>query len=172
MQEKIKILEQQLQEAHAKKERAIAMAQLTKVGHIYVISNIGSFGEEVYKLGMTRRLDPLDRVKELGDASVPFQFDVHAVIYSENAPQLEYELHQKFKDRRLNRINVKKEFFRVTLDEIETFVNQHTGAEIQFTKLAEARDYRETLTLIENLKSTQESESIVKTSPFPLSLVL
>ena len=116
LMEQIRELEQKLQEAHEKKERALAQAQLTKVGHIYVISNVGSFGEDVYKIGMTRRLDPMDRVKELGDASVPFQFDVHAVIYSDNAPQLEYELHKKFAERRLNRINQKKEFFKVSLE--------------------------------------------------------
>lgn len=147
--EKVKILEERLQSAHDRKERAIALAQLTKVGHIYIISNLGSFGEDIYKIGMTRRLDPLDRVKELGDASVPFQFDVHAIIYSENAPQLENALHKYFHERRLNRINHKKEFFRVTLTEIEQFVLQQTNAEIQFTKVAEAREYRETMTMLE-----------------------
>ena len=170
LHDKIKILEGQLQEAHQKKERAIAMAQLTKVGHIYVISNIGSFGEDVYKLGMTRRLDPLDRVRELGDASVPFLFDVHAVIYSEDAPQLEYELHKKFGDRRLNRINTKKEFFKVSLDEIEAFVREHIGATIEFTKAAEARDYRETLTLLEQLK-LQEAIQEKKIEKFPKGLL-
>lgn len=165
----IKELEQKLQEAHDRKERAIAMAQLTKVGHIYVISNIGSFGENVYKIGMTRRLDPLDRVKELGDASVPFEFDIHAIIYSENAPQLEYELHQQFTNHRLNRINNKKEFFKVTLVEIEAFVNKHTNAEIQFTKLAEAREYRETLLMIEKLAQATETPKIE--SVYPVSLV-
>jgi hypothetical protein len=105
---------------------------------------------------MTRRLDPHDRVKDLGDASVPFQFDIHAIIYSDNAPQLEYELHQKFKYRRLNRINHRKEFFRVTLDEIEAFVKEHANAEIEFTKLAEAREFRETLTLLEQLNKLVE----------------
>lgn len=169
LQEKVRLLERQLQEAHERKERAIAMAQLTKVGHIYVISNIGSFGENVYKMGMTRRLDPLDRVRELGDASVPFHFDVHAVIYSENAPQLETELHRQFSDRRLNRVNHKKEFFRVTLDEIEQFVHQHTGAEIMFTKIAEARDYRETMTLLEQLKLPEETKQAE--SKFPSNLL-
>ncbi len=149
LQQQIKDLEEKLQAAHERKERAIAQAQLTKVGHIYVISNMGSFGEDVYKIGMTRRLDPLDRVRELGDASVPFQFDIHAIIYSENAPQLEYELHKKFADRRLNKVNQRKEFFKVSLEEIESFVKQHTNAEIEFTKLAEAREYRETLSILE-----------------------
>lgn len=166
---KIKILEENLQEAIDKKQRAISMAQMTKAGHIYVISNIGSFGEDVYKIGMTRRLDPLDRVKELGDASVPFYFDVHAVIYSENAPQLEYELHRKFSDRRLNKINNRKEFFKISLDEIEVFVNQHHDAEIQFTKLSEAKEYRETLKLLEQINNVLQKQE--ETKLFPKDIV-
>lgn len=161
-------LEIMLTEAHQKKERALSMAQQTKVGHIYVISNIGSFGEDIYKIGMTRRLEPMDRIRELGDASVPFYFDVHAIIYSENAPQLEYDLHKEFATRRLNRINGRKEFFRVTLDEIEEFVIRHAGAEIEFTRSAEAKEYRETLALIESLKRSEEEIEV--TDIFPSSL--
>jgi hypothetical protein len=160
LMESVKLLEQRLQEAQDRKERATSMAQLTKAGHIYIISNIGSFGEDIYKIGMTRRLDPSDRIRELSDASVPFYFDVHATIYSENAPQLEYDLHQKFKERRLNRVNTRKEFFRINLEEIEVFVKEHTQAEIVFTKLAEAREYRETLALHETLlRAAQKSEA-------------
>jgi len=169
LQEQIKELEQKLQAAHEKKERAIAQAQLTKVGHIYVISNLGSFGEDVYKIGMTRRLDPLDRVRELGDASVPFQFDIHAIIYSENAPQLEYELHKRFAERRLNRVNHRKEFFKVSLEEIEAFVKEHANAEIEFTKLAEAREYRETLSMLEQVNKIVSE--IEEASHFPKSLI-
>ena len=115
----IQKLEQEIQEAHERKERALSMAQQTKRGHIYIISNIGSFGEQVYKIGMTRRLEPEDRIKELGDASVPFQFDIHAMIFSEDAPNLENELHKAFSNRKVNMLNYKKEFFKVTLDEIE-----------------------------------------------------
>ncbi len=104
----IELLQQQLTQAQQVKQRAISQAQLTRSGHVYVISNIGSFGEDVYKIGMTRRLEPLDRVKELGDASVPFQFDVHAVIYCDDAPKLENTLHRLFHHRRLNRINERK----------------------------------------------------------------
>jgi hypothetical protein len=154
LNQRIAELEHNLQEAHERKERAISQAQMTKVGHIYVISNIGSFGEGVYKIGMTRRLDPHDRIRELGDASVPFQFDVHAIIYSENAPQLENELHKKFGERRMNRINNRKEFFKISLEEVEEFVNQHANASIEITKLAEAKEYRETLNLIENTRGT------------------
>jgi hypothetical protein len=153
LKEQILSLEQKLKDAQEKKQRAISLAQQTKVGHIYIISNIGSFGDEVYKIGLTRRLDPLDRIRELGDASVPFHFDVHAVIYSEDAPQLEYEIHQKFNDKRLNRINGRREFFKVTLSEVEDFVKQHTNAEIEFIKLAEAKEYRQTLTLLKQINS-------------------
>jgi hypothetical protein len=161
-------LERKLLEAQERKERAISMAQMTKVGHIYVISNIGSFGEDVVKIGMTRRLDPLDRVRELGDASVPFRFDIHAIIYSENAPQLENELHKKFNDRRLNRINNRKEFFKASLEEIEVFVKEHAGAEIEFTKVAEAREYRETL-IVNKTHLINENTTI---KVFPKTLIL
>ena len=129
-----------LEEARAQ-ERSIAQAQLTRRGHVYVISNIGSFGEDVYKIGMTRRLEPLERVRELSNASVPFNFDVHAVIYAEDAPALEAALHRQFADRRLNRVNARKEFFRVSLGEIQQFVHRHHG-QIDFTLAAEAHDFR------------------------------
>ena len=99
--EKIKILEENLQKAHELKERAISRAQLTKSGHVYIISNIGSFGDSVYKIGMTRRLEPIDRIDELGDASVPFDFDVHGLIYSENAPELENIIHKNWNQNEL-----------------------------------------------------------------------
>lgn len=142
----IEALEQQLTQAQQLKQRAISQAQLTRSGHVYVISNIGSFGEDVYKIGMTRRLDPLDRVKELGDASVPFQFDVHAVIYCEDAPKLENTLHRLFHHRRVNRINERKEFFRVSLTEIADVVRANHGA-IEFLHEAEAQEYRKTLAM-------------------------
>ena len=121
-----------------------AMAELTKAGYVYVISNVGSFGENVYKIGMTRRLDPMDRVRELGDASVPFKFDVHAMVYSEDAVAIENAFHQHFADRNVNCVNMKKEFFRVSLDEVQTFVAKR-GFKMAFTRLPEAREYRETL---------------------------
>ncbi|RYG94227.1 GIY-YIG nuclease family protein [archaeon] len=102
LQAQIDRLELELLAAQEKKERALSMAQQTKRGHVYVISNIGSFGENVYKIGMTRRLEPLDRVRELGDASVPFQFDVHAMIYSDEARTLENELHKAFTNKKVN----------------------------------------------------------------------
>ena len=124
---------------------------MTRSGHVYVISNVGSFGEDVYKIGMTRRLDPLDRVRELGDASVPFQFDVHAIIYSEDAPGLENKLHRLFDNQRINRVNERKEFFRVTIEEIAEAVRQHHG-EIEFTLAAEAVEYRKTLAMLQEIQ--------------------
>jgi hypothetical protein len=158
MSEKILELEQQLVEAHAKTVRAKSMAELTKAGYVYVLSNIGSFGEEVFKIGMTRRLDPMDRVKELGDASVPFPFDVHAMVYSEDAPGLECLFHQEFRDRSVNLVNMRKEFFSVGLDEIEAFARAR-GLKIAFTKLAEAREYRESLSLREERPRTRQGSA-------------
>ena len=136
LQEKIEKLELELKEAQERKERAISMAQQTKRGHVYIISNIGSFGENIYKIGMTRRLEPTDRVKELGDASVPFKFDIHAMIYSEEAPTLEKELHRKFEEKKVNMLNYRKEFFNVTLDEIEEKITE-IGIEAEFRKFPE-----------------------------------
>jgi uncharacterized protein DUF4041/T5orf172 domain-containing protein len=137
-------LEEELAGARKKRERVSALAELTKAGYVYVLSNIGSFGENVFKIGMTRRLDPSDRVKELSDASVPFGFDVHAMVYSEDAPSLESAFHKRFERRNVNPLNMRKEFFRVSMDDLENFAAE-TGLEISFTRLAEAREYRETL---------------------------
>jgi hypothetical protein len=133
-------LRAQLAEAEAQKERAISEAQKTKMGHVYVISNLGSFGHGMFKIGMTRRLDPMDRVWELGDASVPFPFDVHMMIKCEDAPTLENALHRSFHAKRVNRVNLRKEFFRVTIDEIVAAVRQHHG-EVEYTADAEALEY-------------------------------
>ena len=116
---------------------------------MYVISNIGSFGEDIYKIGMTRRLEPLDRVKELGDASVPFEFDVHAMIFSEDAPKLENILHTTFRDKQVNKVNSRKEFFHISLSEIEKVVKENHNATVEFTMVAKAEQYRESLRLAE-----------------------
>lgn len=120
-----------------------------KAGYVYVISNIGAFGEDVYKIGMTRRLNPQDRIDELGDASVPFKFDVHAMIFTEDAPALENALHKAFDDRKLNMVNTRREFFNVTLDEIESVVKANFDKTVEFTKIAEAEQYRESLKIRE-----------------------
>ena len=118
-----------------------------KAGYVYVISNIGAFGENVYKIGMTRRLDPMERIDELGDASVPFDFDVHAMIFSDDAPKLEAALHNAFADRKLNFVNQRREFFNVTLDEIKAVVKQNFDKSVEFTELAPAEQYRQSLLL-------------------------
>ena len=152
-------LEKKLKEAQEKKERAISMAQQTRKGYVYIISNIGSFGDSIYKIGMTRRLEPLDRVKELGDSSVPFEFDIHAMICTEDAPSLEKKLHESFHNLRVNRINNRKEFFKLNLNEIENKCRELGVENIQFTKLAKAKEYRETLSILNQEQSTsQESE--------------
>jgi hypothetical protein len=171
LQAQIEKLEQELKEAKEKKERAISMAQQTKRGHVYIISNIGSFGENVYKIGMTRRLEPEDRIKELGDASVPFQFDIHAMIYSEEAPTLENELHKAFTNKKVNMLNYRKEFFNVTIDEIEQKVKE-SGIDAEFSKLPEAMEYRETLAILNKLNSQVHIKTIdeIIAEEFPSSL--
>lgn len=143
-QSKIAELEALLAEAHSAAERAQAMATMTKSGYVYVISNVGSFGEDVVKIGLTRRLDPDDRVRELGDASVPFGFDVHAMIYSEEAPALESALHREFAERRINMTNFRKEFFRVGLEEVEEAVTR-LAPSASFFKDREAQEWHETM---------------------------
>lgn len=169
--EQIATLEQELKEAQERKERALSMAQQTKRGHVYVISNIGSFGQNVFKIGMTRRLEPTDRVRELGDASVPFQFDIHAMIFSEDAPKLENELHKAFTNHKVNMLNYRKEFFNVTIDEIEQKVKE-TGLDAEIIKLPEAMEYRETVAILEKLKNQAEQQTIdeIIAEEFPTSL--
>ena len=147
LEEEIAKLQGRLDEAHTAKERAVSRAQLTRSGHVYVVSNIGSFGENVYKIGLTRRLEPEDRIRELGDASVPFPFDIHAMVFSEDAPGLEQTLHRAFDDRRVNLVNARKEFFTVSLPEIESVAQEH--GTVEFTLAAEAEQYRKTLALRE-----------------------
>lgn len=143
--DKIKDLEERLKAVEKDKENVLDREKNTRAGFVYIISNIGSFGDDVYKIGMTRRLEPMDRIKELGDASVPFEFDVHAMIFSEDAPALENTLHTKFRDCQVNKVNPRKEFFKVSLDEIEKVVKSEYNATVTFTKVAEAAQYRESL---------------------------
>ena len=148
---KVLDLQAKLKEAEEKNQRAQSMAQQTKKGNVYVISNIGSFGENVYKIGMTRRLDPIDRVRELGDASVPFSFDVHAILSSDDAPALETDLHHKFMDNQVNKVNPRKEFFRVDISEVKKYVENKVIKAI-WTIQAEAEQYRESLRIEEMIK--------------------
>jgi hypothetical protein len=142
----IEDLRARLADAEAKSDRAISQAQLTKAGHVYVISNIGSFGEGVFKVGMTRRLEPMDRVCELGDASVPFPFDVHMMIASDDAPTLERALHRELHQTGMNRINPRREFFKSDVQAIYQIVKQHHG-EVEYIVDAEAIQYRQSLSM-------------------------
>ena len=163
-------LQQNLKEAHEAKERAISRAQETKSGHVYIISNIGSFGDDIFKIGMTRRLEPMDRVRELGDASVPFRFDLHALIFAENAPELENLLQKEFHDRRINKVNYRKEYFRVTLDEIEQVIKEKYSKEVDFIKIPEAQEFRETKSIIKQIEQAKNEQAEKEIEKYPDSL--
>lgn len=145
LQQRIEELQQQLAAVAEQKEKIVNL-QNGKAGNVYIISNIGSFGDDVFKIGMTRRLDPQDRVNELGSASVPFPFDVHSMIFSDDAVSLETKLHHILNDHRVNKVNLRKEFFRVSLDELESLVAEIAPtAEFKRTILAE--QYRQSLSI-------------------------
>lgn len=152
---KLQDLQDKLTAAEEKNKRALSMAQQTRSGHVYVISNIGSFGENIYKIGMTRRLEPKDRVTELGDASVPFSFDIHAMIYSTDAPTLEKTLHKKFVNNQVNKVNPRKEFFDVTLADIRNMIDE-MGIEAHWTMTAEAKEYYESQAMVKPLAFVEE----------------
>ncbi|WKV95541.1 DUF4041 domain-containing protein [Pseudomonas sp. H22_DOA] len=138
--------------------------QNAKAGYVYVISNLGAFGEGIYKIGMTRRLEPMDRVDELGDASVPFWFDVHAMVFSNNAPALEAKLHERFAEGRLNKVNGRKEFFRADIAEIEAVIRENYDAVVEVTHEAAAEQYRESLRMALPKPSTQQAERVAAQS--------
>lgn len=125
-----------------------------RAGYVYIISNIGAFGENVYKIGMTRRLDPMERVIELGDASVPFNFDVHAMIFTEDAPALEAALHRAFENKKLNFVNQRREFFNVTLDEIKKVIRDNFDKTVEYVDVPAAEQYRV------SLKMKQERQTV------------
>ncbi|HET9236153.1 MAG TPA: GIY-YIG nuclease family protein [Oligoflexus sp.] len=139
----IEELKQQLLQAQERSERAKSQAELTRAGHVYVISNVGSFGEGIYKVGMTRRLEPYDRVHELGDASVPFPFDVHMMISCDDAPKLESDLHRLMHGSRVNKVNLRKEYFRVDLEMIHKFVEENHG-KVEYHAEPQAIEFHET----------------------------
>lgn len=150
--EKIKEFEVKIQEIENSLKDIDYRENNKRAGYVYIISNIGSFGENVFKIGMTRRLDPLDRVRELGDASVPFQFDVHALIFSEDAPSLENAIHKSLEDKKVNMKNSRKEFFNVTIEEIEKIVKENFSKTVEFVYKPEAEQYNQSL-LIKKTKS-------------------
>ena len=148
--DKIQELDEKLKALQADKDNILEREQNTRAGFVYIISNIGSFGERVFKIGMTRRLDPMDRIAELSSASVPFPFDVHAMIFSEDAPGLETILHQHFDAERVNKVNPRKEFFKVDLEEIKKVVLENHNATVKFVDIPDATEYRETVRMEES----------------------
>ncbi|EWW87658.1 hypothetical protein V636_02575 [Staphylococcus aureus T55954] len=145
--EKIRELDQSLKNLNSERENVEDRKDNAQSGFVYIISNIGSFGENVYKIGVTRRLEPMDRINELSSASVPFEFDVHALIFSENAFELENKLHEYFKKYKVNKVNGRKEFFKVNINEIKDKVLSEHNSTVQFIDEPKAIQYRETLRL-------------------------
>ena len=136
-------LQEQLSDVVVKKEDIVNL-QNGKAGTVYIISNLGSFGDDVFKIGMTRRLEPQDRINELGSASVPFKFDVHSFIFSEDAVALESKMHEMLTNKRLNKVNMRKEFFKVSIDELEKLVEEIEPT-AEFNKTMVANEYRASL---------------------------
>jgi len=147
--EEVERLKARLAEAEAKVQRAKSRAEMTKSGYVYIISNVGSFGEGVFKIGMTRRLEPKDRVRELGDASVPFPFDIHMMVSCDDAPKLENALHRALHKTRLNKIKPRKEFFRADIEHIRKIVQENYG-EVEYVADAEALQYRQSISMSED----------------------
>lgn len=151
LEEKIQDIQTNLDEVNKGIEDVDYRQANKRAGYVYIISNLGAFGENVYKIGMTRRLDPMERVNELGDASVPFKFDVHSLIFADDAPALESALHKHFDNKKVNMVNYRREFFEADLDEIQEVVKQNFDQTVEFIKIKEAEEYRESLKIKENL---------------------
>lgn len=147
LQQEILKLSNELKSMQEEANKVKTMAQQTKFGYVYVISNIGSFGTDVFKVGMTRRVEPLDRIRELGSASVPFPFDVHAMIFSEDAPALERKIHNLLQDKRVNMVNFRKEFFKIEFDDLNALLLRNLP-DVKLSPDVEAEEYCRTLELL------------------------
>jgi hypothetical protein len=150
-EKELALINAQLGELESKRKEVDYREANAKAGYVYVISNIGAFGEGIYKIGVTRRLEPMDRIDELGDASVPFDFDVHVLVFSDDAFALEAALHDHFDRLRINRVNSRKEFFRAAIDDIESTLIRHFNKPVDFVRLAEAAEYRQSQKLAAEL---------------------
>lgn len=149
--DKIKELEEKIKLLEKDKENVLQRETNTRAGFVYIISNIGAFGENIFKIGMTRRLEPLERISELSSASVPFPFDVHALIFSDDAPSLENELHKHFQNESVNKVNLRKEFFKIDTQILKDYILNKFGQTIQFIDIPEAEQYRESIKILENI---------------------
>lgn len=145
LQSKIAELMSEIEAKKAERQKQEKQMYTPTAGYVYIISNIGTFGKNVFKIGVTRRLTPEDRVNELSSASVPFKYDIHALIYSDNAFELETKLHNRFDKNRVNRINNRKEFFNITIDDIKSELENYKDATVTFNEKPEADEYRATL---------------------------
>ncbi len=152
--EKIEAFERQLEKLDKDLKDVDYREANQKAGYVYIISNIGAFGNDIFKIGMTRRLDPMDRIDELGDASVPFKFDVHAMIFTEDAPKLESALHHAFESRKVNMVNNRREFFRVSLDEIKKVIQENFDKSVEFVDSPYAEQYRQSLLIQKQLSKS------------------
>lgn len=160
--DEITLIQQKIIEVESKRQDIDYRAKNAQAGYVYVISNLGAFGDGVFKIGVTRRLEPLDRIDELGGASVPFDFDVHALVFSDDAFALEAALHRHFSDRKLNIVNGRKEFFRAEIDEIAAVLRESFAKPVEFVSIAEAAEYRQSVRL-----GAPEAPKPVKANPPP-----
>ncbi|MDE5945993.1 MAG: GIY-YIG nuclease family protein, partial [Oscillospiraceae bacterium] len=151
LQKRLQELQNQLNDVQNKKNDIVKL-QNGQAGYVYVISNLGSFGNDVFKVGMTRRLEPMDRINELSNASVPFSFDVHSFIFSNNASELEKQLHKELNNYRVNKVNLRKEFFKISIDDLEQLV-QRISPTAEFNKTMLAEQYKQGMS-IENIPET------------------
>ncbi|WP_294757357.1 DUF4041 domain-containing protein [uncultured Lactobacillus sp.] len=149
-------LQEKLDDLRQRKEKLNDRASNPTAGYVYIISNIGSFGKDVYKIGVTRRLDPMERIKELGSASVPFNFDVNAIVFSDNAFKLEAELHKRFDTERVNRVNKRKEYFKIPMNKIKEMLAEHKELTFNFNEYPDAYEYRDTLYIEKHEKDKQD----------------
>ncbi|MHC9536277.1 GIY-YIG nuclease family protein [Dellaglioa sp. BT-FLS60] len=140
-------LQQQIDTHEKDKEALDYRLQNTTAGYVYIISNIGSFGKDIVKIGVTRRLEPLDRIAEPSSASVPYKFDIHALIFSYDAYQLESDLHHKFSNQRINKVNSRKEFFNIPIEDIKAALTNYKDLTVDFEEVPVAEEYRESLAI-------------------------
>lgn len=157
LKRKLADLQNKISDIQAKKVKLSDRAENPTAGYVYIISNIGSFGQNVYKIGVTRRLDPMDRINELSSASVPFKFDIHALIFTDDAYKLETELHEYFDKKRVNKVNKRKEFFKLNIDEIKEVLSKHKELTFDFHEIPDAPEYRDTLLIEKQMQSQKKS---------------
>ena len=152
----LEIIEENISKYNTEIESLDYRLKHTSAGYVYIISNIGSFGKNVFKIGVTRRLEPLERIYELSSASVPYKFDIHALIFSYDAYGLESELHNKFHSKRVNKVNTRKEFFETTIEDIEEALKEYENLTFEFNKFPDAEEYLQTQSIIKSQTKLQE----------------